>query len=118
MGMVLFISSEVMFFFAFFWAFFNSSLNPSIWIGAVWPPVGIIALNPMALPLLNTIILLSSGVSITLAHRSILSGHRWNTNIGLFITVFLGLIFTFFQLIEYINAPFSINSGIYGSVFF
>lgn len=117
-GMVFFIISEIMFFSSFFWAFFHSSIIPSIFIGAVWPPLGIEVLNPWGLPFLNTLILLSSGVSITWAHRSILAGNHWDTVIGLFITVLLGLIFTCLQIKEYIDAPFAINSGIYGSIFF
>lgn len=117
-GMLLFILSEVMFFFAFFWAFFHSSLIPSIFIGAVWPPQGIEVLNPWGLPFLNTVILLSSGVSITWAHRNILAGRHWDTVVSLFITISLGILFTFLQAKEYIEAPFAINSGIYGSVFF
>lgn len=117
-GMVLFIISEIMFFSGFFWAFFHSSLIPSIFIGAVWPPLGIEVLNPWGLPFLNTLILLSSGVSITWAHRNIIAGHHWDTVVSLFITVSLGLIFTLCQLKEYIDAPFAINSGIYGTIFF
>ena len=117
-GMVLFITSEIMFFFGFFWAFFHSSLIPSIHIGAVWPPHGIEVLNPWGLPFLNTIILLSSGVSITWAHRSIIAKKHKDTIFGLGITIFLGLIFTALQIKEYIEAPFSLNSGIFGSVFF
>jgi heme/copper-type cytochrome/quinol oxidase subunit 3 len=63
-GMILFIASEVMLFFGFFWAFFSSALSPSIFIGGVWPPVNIVPLNAFTLPLLNTLILLTSGVSI------------------------------------------------------
>jgi cytochrome c oxidase subunit 3 len=117
-GMILFITSEIMFFFAFFWAFFHSSLIPSIHIGAIWPPHGIVILNPFGLPLLNTIILLSSGISITWAHRSILAGKHRDVTLSLAITIILGLLFTFLQAIEYIEAPFSFNSGIYGSIFF
>lgn len=117
-GMILFIVSEIFFFFSFFWAFFHSSLIPSIFIGAVWPPQGIETLNPWGLPFLNTVILLSSGVSITWAHRNIIAGRHWDTVISLAITVFLGLLFTSLQIKEYIDAPFAINSGIYGSIFF
>jgi hypothetical protein len=75
-GMILFIVSEVMFFFAFFWAFFNASLAPGIEIGGVWPPHGIQALNPWEVPLVNTLILLTSGASVTWAHHAILAGWR------------------------------------------
>lgn len=117
-GMALFIVSEVMFFSGFFWAFFHSSLIPSIFIGGVWPPLGIEVLNPWGLPFLNTLILLSSGVSITWAHRNILAGRHWDTVVSLGITITFGIIFTLCQLKEYIEAPFAINSGIYGSIFF
>ena len=118
LGMVLFIVSEVCFFFSFFWAFFHSSLAPSLSIGFVWPPVGIITLDPWGLPLWNTIILLSSGVSITCAHRAILAGERSATINGLIFTILYGIIFIFVQAYEYSVAPFSINDGIFGSLFF
>jgi heme/copper-type cytochrome/quinol oxidase subunit 3 len=116
--MVLFIISEIMFFFGFFWAFFHSALIPSIFIGAVWPPIGIEVLNPWGLPFLNTLILLSSGVSITWAHRALIAGLFIDTILGLEITISLGILFTCFQVYEYVLAPFAINSGIYGSIFF
>jgi cytochrome c oxidase subunit 3 len=118
LGMLLFILSEVMFSFAFFWAFFHSSLIPSISIGLQWPPAGIKVLSPWGLPLLNTIILLSSGVSITWAHRCLIVNKYYEAVYGLQVTIGLGILFTLLQLIEYIHAEFSINSGIYGSIFF
>lgn len=74
-GMLLFITTEVMFFFAFFWAYFHSSLAPTVEIGSIWPPVGISVFSPKGIPLLNTFILLLSGVTITYTHHAILTGH-------------------------------------------
>ena len=118
LGMCLFIASEVMFFFSFFWAFFHCSLAPSVGIGCIWPPLGIVTLDPWGLPLLNTTILLSSGITITWCHRGILAGERLITTKGLIATIFYGIIFTFIQGYEYNLAPFSINDGIFGSLFF
>lgn len=117
-GMILFIVSEVMFFLAFFWAFFHSSLAPSVEIGAVWPPKGIQALNPWEIPFLNTLILLSSGAAVTWAHHAILAGQHQQAIIGLALTVILAVFFTAFQGYEYLEAPFTISDGIYGSTFF
>jgi cytochrome c oxidase subunit 3 len=117
-GMLLFIASEVMFFFSFFWAFFHVSLNPSIFIGGVWPPAFLTVLNPWKIPLLNTIILLTSGATLTLAHRAIVFGSKDLACKSLITTIFLGLFFTYLQYIEYLNAPFSINTTVYGSCFF
>lgn len=118
LGMILFIVSEIMFFFAFFWAFFASSLSPVFNIGGVWPPMGIEVISPWGLPLLNTVLLLSSGASITWAHHAIVGGFKVEAEDGLFLTLAFAIYFTFFQLIEYIHAPFSMSDGIYGSVFF
>lgn len=117
-GMLLFIVSEIMFFFAFFWAFFHSSLAPTVEIGGVWPPKGIAVLDPWLIPFLNTIILLSSGAAVTWAHHAILLGKRQQGIIGVFITVVLASIFTAFQGYEYAEAPFTISDGIYGSTFY
>nr|YP_009917929.1 cytochrome c oxidase subunit III [Stylocidaris reini]QLM01964.1 cytochrome c oxidase subunit 3 [Stylocidaris reini] len=117
-GMILFITSEVCFFFAFFWAFFHSSLAPSVEIGVTWPPTGITPLNPFLVPLLNTAVLLSSGVTITWAHHSILAGNRTEAVQALFLTVALGIYFTILQAWEYYDSPFTIADSVYGSTFF
>ena len=117
-GMILFIVSEIMFFFAFFWAFFHSSLAPTIEIGAMWPPKGIEVLNPWEIPFLNTVILLTSGASVTWAHHAILAGQRSQAMLSLLVTILLASVFTGFQVMEYIEAPFTISDGVYGSTFF
>ncbi len=117
-GVLLFILSEVLFFGAFFWAFFHSSLSPTVDIGAVWPPKGIEVLDPWSIPFLNTLLLLSSGGSVTWAHHALLAGNRQETLIAFVITILLALIFTGFQAYEYMEAPFTISDGIYGSTFY
>lgn len=117
-GMVLFIVSEIMLFFAFFWAFFHSSLNPVPEIGCIWPPLGIVTVNPWGIPLLNTAILLTSGASLTWAHSALLSKDRLETITGILLTIILSVFFTGFQAYEYINAPFAISDGVYGSTFY
>jgi len=117
-GIALFITSEVLFFFAFFWAFFHRSLAPTPEIGCCWPPTGIVPLNPFAVPLLNTAVLLASGVSVTWAHHALIEGNRPEAIKGLTITVALGGYFTFLQATEYFEAPFTIADSVYGSTFF
>lgn len=117
-GMLLFIASEVMFFFAFFWAFFHSSMSPSFDIGGVFPPVGVEVLNPWKIPLLNTALLLASGVSVTWAHHAMVAGVRSEALLSLFITVGLAIVFTLLQCFEYSTAPFSISDSVYGALFF
>lgn len=118
MGMLLFIVSEVMFFLAFFWAFFHSSFNPSPAIGGVWPPAFITTLDPWKIPLLNTLLLLSSGASVTWCHHSIVLGNKFEASVSLIVTIVLASIFTALQAFEYTTAPFSISDGIYGSTFY
>nr|YP_010958548.1 cytochrome c oxidase subunit III [Cinclus pallasii]UDF84460.1 cytochrome c oxidase subunit III [Cinclus pallasii] len=117
-GMALFITSEAFFFLGFFWAFFHSSLAPTPELGGQWPPVGIKPLDPMEVPLLNTTILLASGVTVTWAHHSIMEASRKQAILALTMTVLLGFYFTGLQAMEYYEAPFSIADGIYGSTFF
>uniref|UniRef100_A0AAU7YTA5 Cytochrome c oxidase subunit 3 n=2 Tax=Cheilosia TaxID=173981 RepID=A0AAU7YTA5_9MUSC len=117
-GMILFILSEVLFFSSFFWAFFHSSLSPAIELGTMWPPLGIIPFNPFQIPLLNTTILLASGITVTWAHHSLMENNHSQTTQGLFFTVLLGIYFTMLQVYEYIEAPFTIADAIYGSTFF
>ena len=118
MGVALFIASEVMFFLSIFWAFFHSSLSPSAELGFSWPPAGIEAINPFELPLLNTVLLLSSGASVTYAHHSLIKGNRKGTIYGLIATLILALLFTSIQGFEYYTAPFTIADSAFGSCFF
>ena len=124
-GMALFITSEVLFFAAFFWAFFSSSTLPKmplseIWSMAdgVWPPKGIKPFDAFHLPFLNTLILLLSGTTVTWAHHSIITGNNKDTIRALWYTVILGLLFTCCQAYEYTHAAFGFKDGIYASTFF
>nr|QNT26848.1 cytochrome c oxidase subunit 3 [Trigonopterus tounensis] len=117
-GMILFITSEIFFFLAFFWAFFHASLSPSIELGMNWPPKGITPFNPLEIPLLNTLILLSSGLSITWSHHCLLENIYSQAILSLTITVLLGFYFTALQVFEYKEAPFTIADSVYGSTFF
>ena len=140
-GMILFIASEVMFFVGWFWAWFDYSLFPAplelikdaathkITVtnligqeGAagleVWPPKGLEVLDAMKLPLLNTLILLCSGTTVTWAHHSLIHGDREGLKKGLWLTIILGLLFTTLQAVEYAEAPFSFGGLNYGSAFF
>ena len=122
-GMTLFIASEVMFFVGFFWAYFHFALFPEHVLGAeaggVWPPVGIRTFDPFQLPLLNTMILLLSGTTVTWAHHALLNGNRKQLVMALGFTILLGLSFSTFQALEYSEAPFKFaGGGVYPSVFF
>nr|YP_007474873.1 cytochrome c oxidase subunit III [Phyxioschema suthepium]AFC77861.1 cytochrome c oxidase subunit III [Phyxioschema suthepium] len=117
-GMILFIISEVFFFLSFFWTFFHSSLSPTLELGSEWPPVGVIPFNPFQVPLLNTVILLSSGVSVTWAHQSILGGNLKDMWWSLMVTWVLGVYFLGLQGFEYWSAMFGISDSVFGSVFF
>ncbi len=125
-GMMMFIASEVMFFVAWFWAFFDASLYPgeaaqvarAEFTGGVWPPHDIEVLNPWHLPLYNTIILLLSGTTVTWAHHALLHNDRKGLVWGLAITVALGVLFSAVQIYEYAHAPFAFKNSIYGATFY
>jgi cytochrome c oxidase subunit 3 len=118
LGMVLFIVSEIMFFFAFFWAFFHSSIAPVHNIGGVWPPKAISTINTFTIPLTNTFLLLTSGATVTWAHHALLARAKKHTLVALIFTLVLAILFTCLQGLEYVNAPFNISDGVYGSCFY
>ena len=129
-GMALFITSEIMFFVAFFWAFFDASLLPKSFIQdykevfsgtfgiGIWPPEGIETFDPLDIPYLNTLVLLLSGSTCTWAHHEVRDGNMKEAIKALKITVALGVFFTFLQAYEYQHAQFGFTDGIYPSTFF
>jgi cytochrome c oxidase subunit 3 len=125
-GMIMFIASEVMFFVAWFWAFFDASLFPGDAVqfmraeatGGHWPPAGIETFDPWHLPLINTLILLTSGTTVTWAHHALQHGDRKGLKMGLVLTVVLGMLFTALQAYEYSHAAFGFSGSIYGATFF
>nr|ALO76962.1 cytochrome c oxidase subunit 3 [Scraptia sp. SCR03] len=117
-GMILFITSEVFFFISFFWSFFHNSLAPTIEIGLMWPPKGIQTFNPIQIPLLNTLILLTSGLTVTWAHHSLMENNYKQMTQSLTLTIILGVYFSILQGYEYMESSFSIADAIYGSSFF
>lgn len=134
-GMILFIASEVMFFVGWFWAWFDFSLFPvpiEYAEGAVtslfgqdgadaitmWPPKGIEVIDAFSLPLLNTLILLCSGTTITWAHHSLIHGDREGLKKGLWLTIILGVVFSSIQAYEYAHAPFGFGQSNYSSAFY
>jgi len=129
-GMLLFIISEIMFFFGFFWAFFHASLAPSAMLGGVWPPVMIDVISPWQLPLVNTLCLLLSGVTLTIAHRQLNGLPYYNQTVSvqwplvrrlilwLQVTVFLGTFFLSCQALEYYLSPFTFQDTVFGGTFY
>lgn len=117
-GVILFILSEVFFFLSFFWAFYDSRLSPSVELGITWPPIGILPLEVYSIPLLNTVILLSSGVTITWSHHSLINNLFSTSVVSLGLTVLLGFYFLLIQYYEYAERAFTIADGIYGTTFF
>lgn len=117
-GMLLFILSEVFFFVSFFWAYYDAALRPSVELGLTWPPLGILPLEVYSIPLLNTVILLSSGVTITWSHHALTNNLYFSSLFSLAFTLLLGFYFLYIQYIEYIERAFTIADGIYGTTFF
>ena len=117
-GVILFIVTEVMFFFGFFWAFFHAALSPTVEIGCIWPPVGITMFHPFEVPLINTMLLLLSGVAVTWSHHAMVEGYSQEAVMGLIVTVILASIFTVFQGYEYLEATFDISDSVYGTTFY
>lgn len=125
-GMILFIVSEIMFFVAWFWAYFDAFFRIAdpeqpgriLATGGVWPPVGIEVFDPWHLPIFNTLILLTSGTTVTWAHHALLNNDRQGLKWGLLITIMLGALFTCVQALEYASAGFSFSGNIYGATFF
>lgn len=126
LGMILFIVSEIMFFFGFFWAYFHFSLSPAIEIGCLWPPYSIQIFDYLHIPLYNTFILLVSGICVTWCHHNIIltkneSPDKYlveDTIIALILTILLAIHFTSYQILEYTEASFNISDSVYGSIFF
>lgn len=117
-GILFFILSEVCFFVSFFWAFYDASIAPTIEIGLSWPPKGITPLSVYSVPLLNTVILLTRGITVTWAHHAILNNFFTKSLVSLLTTVLLGAYFMYIQYVEYNEASFSMADSVYGSTFF
>lgn len=117
-GIILFITSEIFFFLRFFWCFFHRSLAPNIELGNIWPPLGIISLNPFQVPLLNTAVLLRRGISVTWCHHALLIKNNKKTLQSLLLTILLGFYFTILQGWEYWDSTYNISDSTFGSIFF
>ena len=117
-AILLFILSEVFFFVSFFWAFYDASIAPTVELGLTWPPKGILPLSVYSVPLLNTVILLTRGITVTWAHHSIMNNYFNKSVVSLAVTVGLGAYFMLIQYVEYSEARFAIADGVYGRTFF
>lgn len=118
LGFLLFLVSEIMLFFSFFWSYFHSSLVPTIELALIWPPLGINAVSPWGLPLLGSIILLASGFLVTLSHHALILGNKNLSITHLILTIILGLFFIYLQSTEYYYSEFTISDSVFGSVFY
>ena len=117
-GIILFILSECFFFLGIFWAYLHLAESPAVEIGAIWPAVGVTPFDPLGIPFLNTILLVSSGISVTWCHHALEIGHFKTSLFSLFLTILLGLTFTSLQLLEYFVAIFTFSCSAYSSVYF
>jgi len=117
-GFILFLLSEVSLFFCLFWAYFHSSLSPSIELGSVWPSTGISPLYPFSLPLLNTFLLLTSSATLTCAHLFLLEWDTYSCFLSFSLTLLLGAQFLWFQSLEYFSSSFTIADSVFGSAFY
>nr|DBA43785.1 TPA_asm: COX3 [Bombus opulentus] len=117
-SMIMFIISEMFFFISFFWTFFHNSISPSIEMNMIWPPNMIKSFDPFEVPLLNSIILILSGFTVTLSHYNMLN-NKFKLSVNMLkLTIILGFYFNFMQMFEYYNSFFCINDSIYGSIFY
>ena len=117
-SIILFISSEIFFFFSFFWSYFHFFLSPTIETGLIWPPYRVVIFNCLNVPLINTLVLITSGVTVTLRHHYMIKGIKKISNIFLFSTIMLGFIFTLLQVIEYYRSFFRMRDRTFGRSFF
>lgn len=115
---ILFISSEVFFFFSFFWSYFHYFFNPTIELGLLWPPVRLEFFDVIGVPLINTLVLIRSGLTVTISHYFLMNGNSKKSNFWLFSTIILGLFFSYLQYTEYKNSFFCIRDGAFGTAFF
>lgn len=118
LGFILFVVSEIMLFFGFFWAFFHVSLSPDMTFGLAWPPLAILVINPLEIPLFNTLLLLLSGFSLTWVHKALVNNLTLDAIDGWIITMVLGLFFLFLQIMEYYESIYSFNDSVYGCTFY
>nr|YP_009915648.1 Cox3 [Metschnikowia kamakouana]QMS50960.1 Cox3 [Metschnikowia kamakouana] len=117
-GFYLFVVSEMLMFASLFWAYLHSSLNPTMEIGMSWPPAGMEAMSPSELPLLNTIMLLASGVTMTMGHHALINSNRKDTLYGFMFTTLLIVMFVMLQMFEFMFSSFTMSDGVYGSTFY
>ena len=118
LGYFLFLISEIMLFFSFFWAYFHSSLAPNIELGLIWPPLGIQEVNPWGIPFQGSTVLLCSGFVVTLSHHAQLLGNKRQSEVHQMITILQGALFLYLQYTEYSYGEFTIADSVFGSIFY